>query len=121
MRKFQKAVSVSPCSPSLVAERMPFLRSPPPKTMTHQISLERVDQALAAMLDHELGKATVPIALVHEERSGFFYAEVVSFSKYTSLRMAVPQAWLRNQTHWRRLKAAARLFRRHVSRNLHPN
>jgi hypothetical protein len=89
--------------------------------MTYQISLEPVDQAVAEMLDQELSKATVPISLVHEERCDFFYAEVVSSSRYSSLRMAVPQSWLRSQTHRRRLKAAARLFRRHVSRNLHPN
>src|SRR5256885_2080717 len=121
MRRFQKAVSVSPCSPSLRPNEYPFSGHLLPITMTHRISLECVDKTLADMLAHELSKATVPIALVHEERCDFFYAEVVSSSKYSSLRMAVPQSWLRSEARRHRVKAAARLFRRHVSRNLHPN
>jgi len=89
--------------------------------MTLRIPLERVDQTLAAMLDQERSKATVPIALVHEECCDFFYAETVSRSKHSSLRMAVPQTWLRGSAHRFQLKAAARLFRRHVHRYLHPD
>jgi len=90
--------------------------------MPLQIPHECVDRALAAMLDQELGKATVPIALVHEDRCDFFfYAETVNRSRHSSLRMAVPRTWLNGSAHRSQLKAAARLFRRHVRRHLHPD
>jgi hypothetical protein len=88
--------------------------------MTARIAVERIDSALAEMLAQELGKAKIPIALVHEEGCDFFYAESVRRTRHSSLRMAVPQTWLRGEEHRRNLRAAARLFRRHVGRHLYP-
>src|SRR4051812_11104139 len=90
------------------------------KIMSLSTYPETLDATVAEMFDKELGTAEVPIALAREE-AGFYPAvEVIERSKRSSLRRAVQRSWLKAPGHHMQHGAAARLFRRHVSRDLHP-